>query len=168
MNINRAQILIGLIALFLGFMAYTLRSPGSVWFVPDWLVITKCFSETPSFVRVLTYGFIDFIHPLAFALLTSGLICSDNRVCHIITCLSWFALEIFFEFGQYFKDGYLRFIPPWFENLPCLQNAKYFFLRGTFDVLDVLCIFAGSVSAFWMLSITSKRRNEERWIREGC
>jgi hypothetical protein len=160
MDINKVQVLTGMIALVLGFMVYLLRSPGSVCFVPAWFPTLSPRSGIPSYIVIVANGLPDFIHPFAFALLTSGLISSSSRGIQFLICLGWFILESFFEFGQYYKDGYLRFIPSWLDSIPFLQNAKNFFLNGTFDPWDILFILGGTVTAFCVMSITSKRRRE--------
>jgi hypothetical protein len=162
MNINKAQVFTGLVALFLGFMVYTLRSPAAAWFVPACFSIDRIFPGAPSFIRVLAYSFPDFIHPFAFSLITSGLICSDNRAYQALICVSWLTVEIFFEFGQYFKESYLGLIPTWFDTLPHFLNPINFFRNGTFDIFDILAICGGTVFAFCVLYITSRRREEEQ------
>jgi Ca2+/Na+ antiporter len=112
-------------------------------------------------IRIVANSLPDFVHPFAFILITSAVISSDSGRNRFLICLGWFALECFFEFGQHFKDSYLRFIPLWFDNIPVLQNAKGFFLNGTFDIWDLLSMFGGTIGAYWVLFVSSRGRKEE-------
>ena len=157
MNINKRQVIIGLISLFLGFAVYIIRSPGHIYFVSRYCSCIQLADDILKVVKIVDNNLPDFIHPFAFILITSGLISLDNKLSQFFVCLGWFFVEGFFEFGQHFKESYLRFIPSWFDNIPLLDNTKYFFQNGTFDVIDMLSIFAGTVMAFCVLLITSNR-----------
>lgn len=160
-HINKVQVLIGLLGLFLGFATYIFsRPPDTIYFISKYFFHVDHSEAIPSILRVIGNYFPDFIHPFAFILITSGLIASYNRRCHLLICLCWFLLECFFELGQHFKESYLRIIPSWFDNVPFLENTKNFISYGTFDVIDVLSILAGTVSAFFVLSTTSERSKE--------
>jgi hypothetical protein len=161
MDIDKPQVLTGVLALCLGFMVCLLRSPGSAYFLPGSFPTLWPACSIPSYIRILTNGLPDFILPFAFALFTSGLISSSGRRNQLFICLGWLVLESFFESGRYSKDAYLRFIPPWFDSEPLLRNTKSFFLNGTFDAWDMLFILAGTVVAFCVMFIPSKRRREE-------
>lgn len=160
-NINQIQVILGMAALFLGCAVYIVRSPGNVYcFIPKYLSNLQCPDNIAHIVRIVGGNLPDFIHPFAFILITAGLISIDKRKTYFYICLSWFLLESFFELGQHFKEIYTKFIPSWFDNVPILDHTKSYFLNGTFDVLDMLSIFAGTVVAFCVLLITSKRRME--------
>lgn len=160
--INKIQVLIGIALLLFGFAIYIIRSTGRVYcFVPIYFSSLGFPDNILSVVKVVGGNLPDFIHPFAFILITAGLISLDNRRTQFFTCLGWFLLESFFEFGQYFKEAYMRFIPSWFDNLPILDHARNFFLNGTFDMIDMLSIFAGTAAAFCVLLITDKRRREQ-------
>jgi len=159
-DINKPQILTAVVAIFLGVMVYLLRSPGSTYFLPESSPALWSVPSIPNYLTILTDRLPDFIHPFAFALLTSGLLSSRGRGIQLTICICWFVLESVFEFGQYFKDGYLRFIPSWFDGIPLLCNAKSFFLNGTFDLWDLFSIVAGTIAAFSVMFMTSKRRKE--------
>ena len=160
MNINKIQIIIGLAALLLGFSVYTIRSPGSVFFVPEYFFYLQFSDYIVNMVRIAGNNLPGFIHPFSFILITSGLIFLTNRINQLLICVGWFFLECFFELGQYFKEAYLRIIPHWFDDLPILEDTKKYFLKGTFDVFDMFFIFAGAATAFFVLLITSKKRKE--------
>ncbi|MCX5846321.1 MAG: hypothetical protein NTW12_08190 [Deltaproteobacteria bacterium] len=160
MNIKKIQVFIGLAALFFGVAVYIIRSPGRVYFVPKYFSYLRLPDDIVNVVRIVGGNLPDFIHPFAFILITAGLISLDNRKTQFFICLGWFLLESFFELGQHFKEAYLLFIPSWFDNIPILDHTKNYFLNGTFDVLDMLSFFAGTVAAFCVLWITSKRRME--------
>jgi hypothetical protein len=158
-SINKVQIFIGLLCLFLGFATYIfVRPPELTYFVSKYLFYIDRPTAIPNLLRVIGNYFPDFIHPFAFILITSGLIASDNRKSQFLICLCWFLLESVFELGQCFKESYLRIIPSWFDNVPFLENTKNYIFYGTFDVLDIISILTGTVTAFFVLLVTSQRR----------
>jgi hypothetical protein len=159
-KINKIQVCVGMAALFFGSAVYIIRSPRA-YFVPKYFSYHRLPEDIVNVVKIIGGNLPDFIHPFAFILITAGLISLDNRKTQFFICLGWFLIESFFELGQYFKETYLRLIPSWFDNLPVLDNTKSFFLNGTFDGLDILSIFAGTITAFFILLITSKRRREK-------
>ncbi len=160
-HINKIQVFIGLLTLFLGSAIYLIRSPCSVYFVPKYFSYIGFPNDILNVVKIVGNNLPDFIHPFAFILITAGLISLDNRINQFFICIGWFLLESFFELGQHFKEAYLRIVPSWFDSVPILENTKNYFLYGTFDILDMLSIITGAVTAFIVLLITSKRRNEE-------
>lgn len=159
--INKIQVLIGIALLLFGFAIYIIRSTGRVYcFVPIYFSSLGFPDNILNVVKVVGGNLPDFIHPFAFILITAGLMSLDNRKTQFFICLGWFLLESFFELGQYFKEVYLRIIPSWFSNVPILDNTKSFFLNSTFDVMDMLAIFTGTLTAFCVLLITNKRRGQ--------
>lgn len=158
--INKIQILIGMVSLFLGGALYVIRSSGDSYFVPQYLVSLRLPDAIVDIIRIVGGNLPDFIHPFAFILITAGLLSSANRKTLFFICLGWFFIESLFELGQLFKEAYVRFIPSWFDQVPVLNHTKSFFLNGTFDILDMIAIGAGTFAAFFTLLITTKRRIE--------
>jgi hypothetical protein len=67
-------------------------------------------------------------------------------------------MDAAFEFGQRFSAWTLKLIPGSFEGIPILENTKGFFLRGTFDVYDLVAMAIGAAAAYVVLSVTMRRR----------
>jgi len=110
------------------------------------------------------FGFIggslpEFIHVFSFILITAGLIFC-NKSGYVIICLSWFLVDSAFELGQKFNTWPSRIIPDWFTGIPFLENTENYFLKGTFDFIDLAAIVFGTVIAYFVLLITNtdKRR----------
>ncbi|MEA1972592.1 MAG: hypothetical protein U9N34_04770 [Candidatus Cloacimonadota bacterium] len=158
---NKVQVFVGLIMLFLGFAIYAICSPGRICFIPVWFSCIQVYDGNPNVFTTMTNYFPDFIHPLAFILITAGLISSGSRINQFFICLGWFFIEIVFEFGQYFKESYVLIIPSYFSKIPILENTKIFFKDGTFDRMDIFSFLGGTITAFCVLLITSKRRKKE-------
>jgi len=49
-------------------------------------------------------------------------------------------------------------VPDWFSGIPFLENSKNYFLSGTFDFNDLTAIAVGTISAYFVLSFSNKRR----------
>ena len=78
-----------------------------------------------------------FVHPFAFALLTAAARPRDASPAYV-ACLAWWAVNVIFESGQHPKFG---------------------FLRGTFDVGDLLAATLGALAAAAVIRLV--RRVEE-------
>ena len=156
--INKIQILIGGIALFIGSLVYIIDRPA------DYTYFVYSGSTSISLYKILpnSFGFIGnnlpaFVHIFSFILITAGVLSCQKRGC-FITCLSWLLLDFAFELGQKFKTVPLKIIPDWFSGIPFLERAKMYFLRETFDVLDLVAIALGTVAAYFFLLNTNKNR----------
>jgi hypothetical protein len=93
----------------------------------------------------------------AFALITAGVVSCGKRGWLII-CFSWFLIDSAFELGQKFSAWALKLIPNFFESIPVLENTEAFFLRGTFDVYDLVAMAMGAITAYAVLIATMKWR----------
>jgi hypothetical protein len=80
-----------------------------------------------------------------------------KRGCLII-CACWFLTDVVFELGQKFKSLSSTMVPDWFSGIPFLENSKNYFLSGTFDYSDLTAIAIGTLLAYFILTITNKRR----------
>jgi hypothetical protein len=74
----------------------------------------------------------------------------------LIICLSWFFVDFAFELGQKFNEWALNLIPTWFSGIPFLENTENYFLRGTFDISDLVAVALGTVIAYCVLLATHK------------
>jgi hypothetical protein len=155
---NKLQILIGLGALLIGSLVYLVdRAPNQTYFVYSTGVNISLHNILPDLLGPLNSFLPSFIHVFAFALITAGVVSCGKRGWLII-CFSWFLMDAAFEFGQKFSVWTLKLIPGSFESIPILENTKGFFLRGTFDVYDLVAMAMGAVVAYVVLSVTMRRR----------
>jgi hypothetical protein len=60
--------------------------------------------------------------------------------------------------GQKFNDLALKIIPDWFTGIPFLENTKNYFLKGTFDFIDLGAIALGTVIAYFVLLTANKTK----------
>ena len=156
--INIRQILIGIPVLPLGILIYlTDRPPEQTYFVYKSFVNISLHNTLPSLFGLIGNSLPSFVHVFCFILLTAGLLQCQKRGC-IITCASWFLADFIFELGQKFKTFSSSRVPDWFSGIPFLENSKNYFLSGTFDHNDLTAIAIGTILAYFVLSITNKRR----------
>lgn len=161
-GINIIQISIGLISLFIGGIVYIIaRSPNQTYFISKYLSNIYLFNSVPSALRIIGNNLPEFIHPFSFILITAGVMAFKNKRSYVFICLGWFLLNSIFEFGQKFSQMSLKLIPDWFEGIPFLENSRNYFLYGTFDILDLIAILLGSIAAYYVLLLTSARRERK-------
>ena len=159
LRINKAQLLIGAVALLIGGLVYMVdRPPGHTYFISN-LTNVSFHNNTPRIFGSLGNSLPAFVHVFSFILITGGVL-SCQRRGYLVICLSWLLLDFAFELGQKFKTVPLKVIPGWFSGVPFLENTKIYFLHGTFDVLDLVAIALGTVAAYFLLLTTNedKRR----------
>ena len=133
-------------ALCIGVLVYAFdRQANHVYFLPAWL---SAYNGHGGLFGLLGNYLPTFIHVYVFILLTvvvAGL--SESRV--LLACFSWFAIDSLFEIAQ--LEPIARWlaghVPTWFNGIPFLENTSSYFLHGTFDVLDLLSIAAGTLAA---------------------
>ena len=156
--INIRQILIGLSILLLGTLVYVVdRPPDQTYFVYKSFVNISLHNTLPNLFGFIGNSLPSFIHAFSFILITAGLLHCQKRGCLII-CACWFLADVVFELGQKFKALSSTMIPDWFSGILFLENSKNYFLFGTFDFNDLTAIIFGALSAYFVLSITMKRR----------
>jgi hypothetical protein len=155
---NKIQILIGGTALIIGSLVYIIDRPADyTYFVYTGPTSISLYKILPNLFGLIGNNLPAFVHIFSFILLTAGVLSCQKRGCLFI-CLSWFFLDCAFELGQNFKTVPLEIIPDWFSGIPFLENSKIYFLRGTFDVLDLVAIALGTVAAYFLLLTTNKDR----------
>lgn len=109
--------------------------------------------------RVLADHLPDFIHPYAFILLTVAAMPWSSPRATGMTCIGWTVVDFLFELGQHpGVSAYAAAIPRWFDQLPVLESARGFFVRGRFDWLDLLAIALGSTLAWVTVTVTRAGR----------
>jgi hypothetical protein len=160
LRINKIQFLIGAVALLIGGLVYLVdRPPDYTYFINN-LVNVSFHRDTPRIFGSLGNTLPAYVHVFSFILIT-GALASDKKRDYIIVCLGWCFLDCAFEVGQAFHAWSSRIIPTWFSGIPFLENTQNYFLLGTFDFFDLAAIALGTVTAYFVLVITSK---EERRV----
>lgn len=99
-----------------------------------------------------------FLHTLAFILLTAAVLRPWPRSLPAIAVF-WFALECLFEIGQRNPwDEYITAsLPGWFSHVPFLEASEGYFVRGTFDPLDLCSIGLGAAVAVLSVRFVMQR-----------
>lgn len=157
-TINRVQILIGVAGLVLGSIVYLIdRPPDQTYFVYSSNINLTLFNTIPKLFGVIGNSLPDFLHVFSFILITAGLIYCQKRGYFII-CLSWFLVDTTFEVGQKFTTWPSQIIPDWFAGIPFLENTENYFLRGTFDFIDLAAIAFGTAMAYFVLLTTNNNK----------
>jgi len=160
-RINRLQILIGVSALLFGSLVYLIdRPPDQTYFVYSSPINISLFNITPTLFASIGNNLPAFIHVFSFIVITAALISWQKRG-YLIICLSWFLVNCAFELGQKFDDLASKIIPDWFAGIPFLENTKNYFLKGTFDFIDLAAIAFGATMAYFVLLTTNKRKRRE-------
>ena len=159
-SMNKKQIIIGLVALFIGSLIYLIdRSPDHTYLVYSSPINISLSNVIPNLFGSIGNSLPEFIHVFSFILITAGLIFCNKRG-YLIICLAWFLVDSAFEVGQKFTTWSTSIIPDWFTGIPFLENTENYFLKGTFDFLDLAAIAFGAVIAYFVLLITNKTK---RW-----
>ena len=160
--VNKMQVIIGITGLFLGSLVYLVdRPPDQTYFVYSSNVNISFYNILPNIFGLIGNSLPTFIHVFCFILITAGLLSCQKKGCLII-CFSWFLVDCAFELGQQFYIWPSRIIPDWFVGVPFLENTENYFLRGTFDFIDLAAIIIGSVIAYFVLLTTMKRRGKKQ------
>jgi len=156
--INIRQLLIGITVLIIGTSIYlTDRPPDQTYFVYKIFVNISLHNTLPNLFGFIGNSLPSFVHVFCFILITASLLKCQKRGW-IIICASWFLADFIFELGQKFKTFSSSMVPDWFSGIPFLENSKNYFLSGTFDFNDLTAIAIGTILAYFVLSITNKRR----------
>jgi hypothetical protein len=156
--INKLQILIGLIFLFIGGLVYLVdRPPDSTYLVYRYLHILSVHKIVPSLFGAFGNSLPDFIHVFSFILITAGIV-SCSKKGYFIISLGWLIIDCAFELGQWYPSLALKLTPDWFSGIPVLEAVKGYFLFGSYDFNDIIALFFGASSAYVVLLTTMVRR----------
>jgi len=157
MSRQREMLAIAIGALCMGVLLYALdRQHDHVYFLSIW---------TPAnYPAIRVFGTLGnylptFIHVYAFILLNVAVAApAMNKIIPI--CLAWFTLDSLFEVAQIATSArwIAQHTPDWFSGIPFLENTANYFLSGTFDVLDLLSIAAGTIAAYITIRISPGRK----------
>lgn len=152
----KIQIAAAVTALFIGVFVYLLdRQPESVYFMPSWMALGD---NKNSFFGSIVDQLPTFVHVYAFILLTMAVV-SPTRKYALPICLFWFIIESLFELAQItvIAQWIAERVPEWFHGIPFLENTAAYFIRGTFDILDLCSIAAGTLAAYLTIIISTQR-----------
>ena len=166
---NLLQLILGLGALMIGVMEYVLSRP----------VDSTCLGAAAKAAtgdlpfRMGVFGIFggtlpEFIHPLSFALITMALFPKKSRGIRAIICLFWLLVNLLFEIGQAFGQQISQFLPTILPHTKVSDLVIIYFLRGTYDRLDVLAICLGTASAFIISELITRggKQNETRILEQ--
>jgi hypothetical protein len=149
--------------LFLGTLVYlSARPPGSAYLIPH-LAITVP-PAWHAWLGFVTGPLPTFAHTIAFVLL-SAVFARPERSAMLHVCGLWFAIETLLEVGQAAPAALhiAALLPAWFNQVPVLDHVAAYFLRGTFDPLDLVAAGSGVVAAYLILQyILGKEACHER------
>jgi hypothetical protein len=155
---NRKQILVGLIALFVGLTVYLVdRPPEQTYFIYKIDSAISLHHVLPPLFGPLGKILPAFVHVFSFALLTAGILACKRKGC-VLACLVWLSVDVAFELGQKFGVWSSSLVPSWFEGIPLLENTVNYFTFGTFDFMDLTAIAVGSLAAYITMMCTLERR----------
>lgn len=143
------QFIAALAALSLGLMVYLLiRDPEQVYF----LSYFAPFQQSSSSETGIISDFLpSLFHSYAFILLTVAVLSASTAQTRSV-CLFWFFLECGFEIGQH--DAIAVHISSYIGNIHFLNVFSEYFVNGTFDLLDIAAIAAGTCLAYATVSIS--------------
>lgn len=152
-----------MLALSVGAIFYVLARPaGQTYFVGKTGLDLSFYDSLPVLFILLGSSLPTFVHVFSFILLTASFI-YGSRKSYFYICLFWLLVDSIFELGQRFGRVVSEAIPSWFAGIPFLENCTSYFLRGSFDPMDIGSILLGTLSAYLVLLITTKEgENEDR------
>ena len=155
--VHRLQVLIGILALGAGTLVYLSdRPPESTYFVHRFLGMFSVHDRFPDLFGPFDRSLASFLHVFSFILITGG-IAAETRKGHILAAVLWLAVDAAFEIGQYFDAVAVKLVPAWFDAWPVLDTVRAYFVRGSFDPLDLAAIFAGALAGYLVLRMTKRR-----------
>ena len=154
--INWLHIILGILFLLVGALVYIIdRPPEHTYFFNHYKFLETLHGALPALFGPLGNYLPDLIHPLSFILITAGIV-ACNKKGYLVICISWFVVDCVFEFGQKYSTQFLKAVPDWFAGIPFLEAFGSYFKKGTFDPYDIAAIFAGAITAYFILIMTRK------------
>jgi len=139
-----ASVLCGGLALGVGVMVYwTDRHHGSASLIPGAAVMTR-----QHFFGTLGGWLPSFVHPLAFSLFSAALLVPRPR-WQYGACAFWFAVNVAFEIGQHpqIRGVLADALRHGLGQGHVARALENYFLRGTFDVGDLVAAALGAALA---------------------
>ena len=95
-----------------------------------------------------------FVHPFAFSLFTAAVLPLGSAPRYRV-CAAWCAANIAFELGQLPQASaqLARALQGLFGDAPLAQALANYFVRGTFDVADIVAVVIGALMAAAVLRL---------------
>lgn len=92
-----------------------------------------------------------FAHAYGFILLTAAV--SPAFFSVLAICVFWWAIDSLFEIGQHpaVAAHVAGALPAWLKRIPVFDNTGSYFLRGTFDPVDLMAIALGALAAYFTI-----------------
>lgn len=102
-----------------------------------------------------------FVHPFAFSLFTAAALPTAARYRYL-ACAVWFGVNVAFELGQHprFSGLLARAIQDSFGSTLVPRALASYFVRGTFDVGDLLAVALGALAAACVLRQVQPRQED--------
>ena len=98
----------------------------------------------------------DFFHPLAFSLLGMAFVSTPWNKARI--CIAWFVIDSLFELGQMATPSSLESLREQLAAIPAINGVIDYFAFGTFDLIDLVAIGSGSLTAILLAASGSRHR----------
>ena len=166
---NSLQFIIGVGALLVASMEYVLSRPvDSTCLGAAAKVATGDIPFKMGIFGIFGGTLPEFIHPFSFALITMALFRRKSRGIRAIICLFWLVVDVLFEIGQAFAHQISQFLPRILAHTKFPELLVNYFLRGTYDRLDLLAICLGTASAFIISELMTRGgiQNETRILEQ--
>lgn len=156
--INMKQILSGMLILLIGTLVYLIdRPPDQTWFISVLPFHFSLYNIYPPLFGPLGHVLPDFLHVIAFILLTAGFVAGGRRR-YLVICLFWMVIDGAFELGQKYSTQAAGLVPDWFDGIFLLKNTRHYFLHGVYSHHDMIAIIAGAVVAYPILIYSQDKR----------
>lgn len=154
------QLAAALSALLGGLILYLFARPAE----SIYLFALFSYSHFPDYNLLGVFGqwLPSLVHTYAFILLTVIAVGNGPRII-FISSLFWVGVSWIFELGQHpaISARLMKHIPPWFSEIPFLENSANYFQRGTFDPLDLFATLIGAFAAWLTYQITRRRSHND-------
>jgi hypothetical protein len=131
-----------------GVVVYAIARPAShVYLLPSLFAV----SDSPRDVfGAIGASLPGFLHVFAFSLLTAAVVTWRTPRAAAIIAGAWCGADLLFELGQHpaLSASIDASLPSWFASVPMLENVGPYFLRGSFDPVDLAATVAGATLAY--------------------
>jgi hypothetical protein len=135
-------------ALLLGGLVYLIDRPASLVAM---IARTDAFAGRPVF-GTLGQWLPSFVHPFGFSLLTAAAL-PTRATPRYGVCMAWGAVNLLFEIGQHaaMRQALADALHRALGHTPAVRWLADYFLRGSFDVGDMLAAALGAAAAAALL-----------------